>query len=124
MQCPLCCRVNRPDARFCDACGVCLTAQAADEAAGALVVGREAELAALADLVGRMVNGHGAIVALVGEPGIGKSHTAKTLARRATGVRTPSPTPATPERRAPRASVRRSRTIARSSWRSWRMRRR
>ena len=88
MQCPLCCRVNRPDARFCDACGVCLTAQAADEAAGALVVGREAELAALADLVGRMVNGHGAIVALVGEPGIGKSHTAKTLARRATGVRT------------------------------------
>jgi len=91
MQCPLCCRDNRPDARFCDACGVCFTAQgahAADETAGALVVGREAELAALADLLGRMLSGHGAIVALVGEPGIGKSHTAQTLARRATGVRT------------------------------------
>lgn len=88
MQCPLCCRDNRPDARFCDACGACLTAHAADETAGALVVGREAELAALADLLGRMVSGHGAIVALVGEPGIGKSHTAQTLARRATGMRT------------------------------------
>ena len=87
MQCPLCCRDNRADARFCDACGVCLTVHAADETAGALVVGREAELAALADLLGRMVCGHGAVVALVGEPGIGKSHTAQTLARRATGVR-------------------------------------
>jgi DNA-binding CsgD family transcriptional regulator/tetratricopeptide (TPR) repeat protein len=88
MQCPLCCRDNRTDARFCDACGVCLTARAADEAAGALVVGRETELAALADLLGRMVGGHGAIVALVGEPGIGKSYTAQALARRVSGVRT------------------------------------
>jgi DNA-binding CsgD family transcriptional regulator len=88
MHCPLCCRDNRPDARFCDACGMCLTAHAADETAGALVVGREAELAALSNLLGRMVSGHGALVALVGEPGIGKSHTAQTLARRATGART------------------------------------
>jgi DNA-binding CsgD family transcriptional regulator/tetratricopeptide (TPR) repeat protein len=51
------------------------------------IVGREGELAALTDLLGRMVRGRGAIAVLAGEPGIGKSHTAQTLARRAAGVR-------------------------------------
>jgi DNA-binding CsgD family transcriptional regulator/tetratricopeptide (TPR) repeat protein len=87
MQCPFCCRDNRADARFCDACGTRLAAQAADEQTETSSVGRESELAALADLLGRMAGGHGAIAVLAGEPGIGKSHTAQTLARRAAGAR-------------------------------------
>lgn len=86
MQCSLCGRNNRADARFCDGCGTRFTACVSDETAEASIVGRETELAALADLLGRMVSGHGAIAVLAGEPGIGKSHTAQTLARRASGV--------------------------------------
>jgi DNA-binding CsgD family transcriptional regulator/tetratricopeptide (TPR) repeat protein len=88
MQCALCGRDNRADARFCDACGTCLTVQVTDEDDAGSMVGRETELAALAELLGRMMGGHGAIVALAGEPGIGKSHTAQMLARRTSGVRT------------------------------------
>jgi DNA-binding CsgD family transcriptional regulator/tetratricopeptide (TPR) repeat protein len=87
MQCPFCCRDNRKDARFCDACGTRLAEHAAEEQAETPIVGRESELAVLADLLGRMAAGHGAIAVLAGEPGIGKSHTAQTLARRAAGVR-------------------------------------
>ncbi|MFC4705958.1 helix-turn-helix transcriptional regulator [Paraburkholderia caffeinitolerans] len=58
------------------------------EAARTPVIGREAELGALAGLVGHMIDGHGAIAMLAGEPGIGKTHTAQALASRAThGVR-------------------------------------
>jgi DNA-binding NarL/FixJ family response regulator len=87
MQCPFCCRDNREDARFCDACGTCLAAPAGNEQAEPSTVGRETELTALTDLLGQMTAGHGAIAVLAGEPGIGKSHTAQALTRRAAGVR-------------------------------------
>ncbi|WP_084687807.1 helix-turn-helix transcriptional regulator [Paraburkholderia oxyphila] len=87
MRCALCGRDSRADARFCDACGTRLTPYAEDATSQASIVGRETELAALADLLGRMVSGRGAITMLAGEPGIGKSHTAQALASRATGVR-------------------------------------
>ncbi|CAD6517332.1 hypothetical protein LMG27952_00834 [Paraburkholderia hiiakae] len=87
MQCPFCRRDNREDARFCDACGTRLAAHAGGEQSETSIVSRESELARLADLLGKMTSGHGAIAVLAGEPGIGKSHTAQTLARRAAGVR-------------------------------------
>ena len=87
MECPFCRRDNRADARFCDACGTRLAAPAGDQQAATSTVGRESELTALADLLGQMAAGHGALAMLAGEPGIGKSHTAQTLARRAAGVR-------------------------------------
>ncbi|WP_434667135.1 AAA family ATPase [Paraburkholderia sp. A3BS-1L] len=87
MQCRLCGRDNRADARFCDACGTRLVdCTAPQETVHVPVIGREAELSALAGLIGQMVNGHGAFAMLAGEPGIGKSHTAQALARQASGV--------------------------------------
>lgn len=86
--CPRCGRENRVDARFCDACGTRLDVPTAVEEADPAIVGRAAELAAIDELVARMVGGRGAIVALAGEPGIGKSHMAQTIAGRAAGVRT------------------------------------
>ncbi|MGF6720879.1 DNA-binding CsgD family transcriptional regulator/tetratricopeptide (TPR) repeat protein [Paraburkholderia sp. GAS41] len=87
MECSFCRRDNREDARFCDACGTRLAATVEDREAETSIVGRESELAALAGLLGRMAGGRGAIAMLAGEPGIGKSHTAQMLARRAAGVR-------------------------------------
>lgn len=87
MECPFCRRDNRADARFCDACGTRLAGSGEDQQAATSIVGRESELAALADLLGQMAAGRGALAMLAGEPGIGKSHTAQILARRAAGVR-------------------------------------
>ncbi len=91
--CLQCRRTNRADARFCDACGagigpslsVIASAQAPRPVRRATsaddrFVGRERELAALEALVERLAQGHGAIVAIAGEPGIGKSRTAQALA--------------------------------------------
>ena len=101
MLCPLCACENRSAARFCDGCGNPLGATppnapmaspaAATPAAptAALGVGREAELSGLVKLLAQTLAGHGGIVALAGEPGIGKTHTAQALARHAatSGVR-------------------------------------
>lgn len=86
--CPHCGRENRADARYCDACGMRLAPPAAGAAVPSAIVGRADELAAIDALLARMVNGRGAIVALAGEPGIGKSHTAQAVAARAGGATT------------------------------------
>jgi DNA-binding SARP family transcriptional activator len=49
------------------------------------LVGREAELAALLELLGRVRDGRTGLASLVGEPGIGKSRLVAELARRAAG---------------------------------------
>ncbi|MFF3499811.1 LuxR C-terminal-related transcriptional regulator [Streptomyces sp. NPDC003247] len=49
-------------------------------AAGELPVAREAELAALARIVEALGNGHGSVVEIAGEPGIGKTRLATALA--------------------------------------------
>ncbi|WHZ10021.1 MAG: hypothetical protein OJF60_000460 [Burkholderiaceae bacterium] len=85
--CPSCGRENRADARFCDACGTRLDAPASDPTAGPAIVGRIAELAAIDALLSRIPGGRGAIVALAGEPGIGKSHLAQLIAGRAASAR-------------------------------------
>ena len=86
MRCTRCGHDNRAQARYCDACGAALAAPD-DAAAAAPAAARAAELAALDALVARMAGGRGAIVALAGEPGIGKTHTAQALAAHAAGVR-------------------------------------
>lgn len=86
MPCPRCGRENRADARFCDACGTRLRAPAARGAVDPAIVGRAAELAAVDALLARMAGGRGAIVALAGESGIGKSHLAQVVAGRAGGA--------------------------------------
>jgi DNA-binding CsgD family transcriptional regulator len=84
MLCPRCARDNRVEARFCDACGHRLAEAPANEiAGGAAFVGRESEFAVLTELLARSVAGRGGMAALVGEPGIGKTHTAQALARHA-----------------------------------------
>ncbi len=86
MSCLSCGRDNRADARFCDACGARLAAGPARSAAPAALAARAAELAAIDQLLVRMAGGQGAIVALAGEPGIGKTHTAQAVAARAGGA--------------------------------------
>lgn len=91
MQCAFCGRENRPVALFCDGCGAALCAdigttsmaEAALQPASELFVGRERELAALDALLTRALAGSGGAAALAGDPGIGKTHTAQMLARRA-----------------------------------------
>ncbi len=87
MRCPRCARDNRAAARFCDACGAPLSGLAEAGATATPFVGRDAEIEALAGLLAGAAAGHGAVVALSGEPGIGKTHTAEALGRRAAGVR-------------------------------------
>lgn len=83
MPCPNCGRENRADARFCDVCGQRLASGAADAPTARAPAVRAAELAALDAVLARAQAGHGAILALAGEPGIGKTHCAQALARRA-----------------------------------------
>jgi len=88
---PKCGRENRAAAAFCDQCGAPLGASLTAPAdsvrppgpaprAGELFVGRERELAALGTALDRALDGEGRIVALAGEPGIGKTRTAEALA--------------------------------------------
>jgi DNA-binding CsgD family transcriptional regulator len=91
--CSRCGRENRAGAAFCDQCGAPLGAPAADSVrppgpaprAGDLFVGRERELAALGTALEQALAGEGRIVALAGEPGIGKTRTAEALAHYAEG---------------------------------------
>ncbi|MCW5637929.1 MAG: AAA family ATPase [Rubrivivax sp.] len=85
MRCTRCGHDNRAQARYCDACGAALPVP--DDDAAAPAAARAAELAALDARLARMAGGRGAIVALAGEPGIGKTHTAQALAAHAAGVR-------------------------------------
>lgn len=93
-QCQHCGRVNQADARYCDGCGTALqrplgNAREADGAAARpqddAFVGRERELLAIGKLLARALAGRGATVAIAGEPGIGKTHTAQVVAQWAAG---------------------------------------
>lgn len=82
--CPRCARLARDEARYCDACGLPLPAAVEVAlAAGAPETGRERELALVEQRVLAAIAGSGGTVALCGEPGIGKTHTAQEVARRA-----------------------------------------
>ncbi|HXD42933.1 MAG TPA: AAA family ATPase [Ramlibacter sp.] len=89
-HCHHCGRRNQADARFCDGCGAALQQPSADTAERAgdsarpdddAFIGRERELLAIGKLLARALAGSGATVAIAGEPGIGKSHTAQVIAQ-------------------------------------------
>jgi DNA-binding CsgD family transcriptional regulator len=86
MACVKCGQDNRAGAKYCDACGAVLPdarpsgVVAPQAAPGYLFVGREQELALLRESLEKAVTGKGRIVALAGEPGIGKTRTAQVLA--------------------------------------------
>jgi predicted ATP-dependent serine protease len=105
MRCARCGRSNRPDATFCDACGarfagsvenvqggfastdrvesstgsVSQPPQAClpDSLADRVFVGRHAEMGVLQAALEDTLAGRGRLVMLVGEPGIGKTRTAR-----------------------------------------------
>src|SRR5688572_10977758 len=86
LACAHCGRLNREAAVFCDGCGKPFggPAPAAPRLvpvtpAGDLYVGRERELAALRAALEQALAGSGRILALAGEPGIGKTRTAQVL---------------------------------------------
>ena len=84
LPCPRCTRLAREDARYCDGCGLPLPAAAElPPGAGLADSGRERELAVLDQRVLAAIGGRGGTLALCGEPGIGKTHTALEAARRA-----------------------------------------
>lgn len=88
LVCGQCGRSNRDAARYCDGCGAALPAGSpevthalqAARTPGETFVGRERELAALRAAVDQGRAGRGRILALAGEPGIGKTRTAQALA--------------------------------------------
>src|SRR6185369_6462212 len=89
-HCHHCGRRNQPDARYCDGCGAALQQLSSDTAERAgdgvrpdddAFIGRERELLAIGKLLARALAGSGATVAIAGEPGIGKSHTAQVIAQ-------------------------------------------
>jgi DNA-binding CsgD family transcriptional regulator len=102
MHCERCGRLNRQDAAFCDACGAKLAPPEGEAAANAAVpeatagvprhsasshapesladgvfVGRQAEMGVLQAALEDALAGRGRLVMLVGEPGIGKTRTAR-----------------------------------------------
>ncbi len=87
--CPTCGRDNPSDAQFCNGCGATLdtavaeTPTPADES-GVLTsssfVGRQREMGELISALDDAISGHGRLVMLAGEPGIGKTRTAQELA--------------------------------------------
>lgn len=92
VACASCGRANREAAAFCDGCGAALGVPARPPfhfpqqafGPGEVFVGREKELAALGAAIEQTLAGQGRILALAGEPGIGKTRTAQVLARYAT----------------------------------------
>jgi DNA-binding CsgD family transcriptional regulator len=86
--CVRCGRENRAEAAFCDQCGASLRAPVAESVrppapalrGGEVFVGREHELALLGAALEQTLGGRGQIVALAGEPGIGKTRTAEVIA--------------------------------------------
>ena len=91
LLCARCGRENRPGAAYCDACGNALAASASSErvlvpaaiGSGTLFIGRARELSTLDEALDQSLEGRGRMVMLAGDPGIGKTHTAEMLARRA-----------------------------------------
>ena len=88
MRCTDCGHDNREGARFCDSCGAELAAfdaSTAGDAATAIslspdFVGRHREMTKLVSALDDATAGHGRLVMLAGEPGIGKTRTAQELA--------------------------------------------
>ncbi len=89
MICPSCGQENRESARFCDSCADSLTTSSADQVATHAAdgfapsegfVGRRQELAELKVALDDAMSGHGRLVMLAGEPGIGKTRTTQELA--------------------------------------------
>lgn len=89
VACARCGRANREAAAFCDGCGGPLGPPVHDPlhalrqslGPGEVFVGRERELGTLGAAVDHALAGRGRILALAGEPGIGKTRTAQVLAR-------------------------------------------
>jgi DNA-binding CsgD family transcriptional regulator len=87
LVCLRCGRANRDSAGFCDGCGAPLRrtegtkplAFGGSRSVGELFFGRERELAALSAAVEPVLAGRGRILALAGEPGIGKTRTAQVF---------------------------------------------
>ncbi|MFQ6027635.1 MAG: AAA family ATPase, partial [Dehalococcoidia bacterium] len=86
MRCSNCGRDNRPDAAFCDSCGTRLIAPSESGSAGESpkvaeggFVGRHREMDQLIAAWEQSSSGHGRLVLLVGEPGIGKTRIAQEL---------------------------------------------
>src|SRR5262247_424552 len=78
MRCARCGRSNRPDATFCDACGARFVGlRLPDSLADRVFVGRQAEMGVLQAALEDTLAGRGRLVMLVGEPGIGKTRTAR-----------------------------------------------
>jgi DNA-binding CsgD family transcriptional regulator len=86
LPCPRCGRATRPDAHFCDGCGLALPGGEAPGRDAEPGSGRESELARIDECLQAALAGRGSTVALCGEPGIGKSHTAQEAARRAAAL--------------------------------------
>jgi DNA-binding CsgD family transcriptional regulator len=86
-SCAKCGRQSREAATYCDACGALLAApvahaiEDATATAGPVFVGRQQDLALLRARLGKAVSGEGQVVAIAGEPGIGKTRIAQVLAR-------------------------------------------
>jgi DNA-binding NarL/FixJ family response regulator len=83
LACPRCARQTRADARFCDGCGLPLPADPGSDTASQAGSGRERELALVQQRLQAALAGAGGTVALCGEPGIGKSHTAQQVEQHA-----------------------------------------
>ncbi len=84
MNCLNCGQKNREEARFCDGCGSRLQHDAFDPA-GELYIGREKELRMVLQALDDAAAGHGRILLISGEPGIGKTSTAGIAAELAKG---------------------------------------
>ncbi len=89
MNCPSCGQDNREGTTACQTCGSEL-APSANEAitknsgfSAGEFVGRQREMAELKAALEDALSGRGRLVTLVGEPGIGKTHTAQELVARA-----------------------------------------
>src|SRR6476660_7208173 len=91
MVCSRCGQASRENAHFCDACGTALSDSGAtavvSEADGTpiqrlndIFVGRRDELAQLTVALDGCLQGNGRLITLMGEPGIGKTRTARELA--------------------------------------------
>ncbi|HYW03213.1 MAG TPA: AAA family ATPase, partial [Gammaproteobacteria bacterium] len=83
MNCPRCGRDNRAGAAYCDGCGNPLSTA---RIPGSSFVGRDDELLALHEALGRAASGQGRLFLIGGEPGIGKSRLAQECAMHAAGL--------------------------------------
>ena len=91
MLCPQCSRDNPTDARFCMSCAAELTApdaltpqESSDLGLSPDFVGRRREIGELVSALDDALAGHGRLVMLAGEPGIGKTRIAQEMGAIAT----------------------------------------